>query len=457
MTDQTPLTQVAETKLSTPPQPQDPGAVPNKTSDSFLKARAILRGQAATPAEMLQIAKGLKQEMRFGLARRLLTRASNHENIESDKALKETIVQQLALCSYKDEELPLDDRLDRALKRLEKVADFKTTTNQETLGLLGSIHKRKFEVDTQRKNLERSLHYYMRGYKLGPQGDQGYTGINAAFVLDFLASLEEEELEENQASPTAENRRKEAQEIRKDIVEKVGALIVDPQHEWVADQWWYYATMAEAHFGLKNYDKAVEWITNGRAAAKKVYEWELESCARQLATIARLQLGRDLKNTALDGTPAWNALENAFGTDAVPRTAFAGKIGLALSGGGFRASLYHLGVLAKLAELDVLRNVEVLSCVSGGSIVGAHYYLKVRHLLQTRTESEIDRQTYISLISETIDEFVEGVKKNIRTRVAVNPLKNFRMFWSEEYSRTTRAAELFEKHLFSRVKDGKDS
>jgi len=116
----------------------------------------------------------------------LLTRASNHEDIESDKALKETIVQQLALCSYKDEELPLDDRLDRALKRLEKVADFKTTTNQETLGLLGSIHKRKFEVDTQRKNLERSLHYYMRGYKLGPQGDQGYTGINAA--LRYLAA-----------------------------------------------------------------------------------------------------------------------------------------------------------------------------------------------------------------------------------------------------------------------------
>ena len=29
-----------------------------------------------------------------------------------------------------------------------------------------------------------------------------------------------------------------------------------------------------------------------------------------------------------------------------------GKVGLALSGGGFRASLFHLGVLARLAELD---------------------------------------------------------------------------------------------------------
>jgi predicted acylesterase/phospholipase RssA len=40
------------------------------------------------------------------------------------------------------------------------------------------------------------------------------------------------------------------------------------------------------------------------------------------------------------------------------------KLGLALSGGGFRASLFHIGVLAALAEKDELKNVEVLSCVS---------------------------------------------------------------------------------------------
>ena len=61
-----------------------------------------------------------------------------------------------------------------------------------------------------------------------------------------------------------------------------------------------------------------------------------------------------------------------------------GKVGLALSGGGFRASFYHLGVLAQLAELDVLRHVEVLSCVSGGSIVGACYWLALRNRLMDR-------------------------------------------------------------------------
>ena len=45
-------------------------------------------------------------------------------------------------------------------------------------------------------------------------------------------------------------------------------------------------------------------------------------------------------------------------------------LGLALSGGGFRASFFHLGVLARMAELDLLRQVEVLSTVSGGAVIG---------------------------------------------------------------------------------------
>jgi predicted acylesterase/phospholipase RssA len=440
------------------PRPQDPGAIPERESECFLEAQKILRGQTATPQRMLELAVALQREMRFSYARRLLTRASNHESVNSDLDLREKIFQKLALSTYKDEDLPVDDRLDRALATLQKIAVFKTTTNQETLGLLGAIHKRKWEVDTQRKHLERSLDYYMRGYKVGVRTDQGYNGINAAFVLDLLASLEEGEAENSsESSPIVDERRKKAQEIRGDIDTQVSRLVEETDHQWVAAKWWYYATIAEANFGLRNYARAVEWINKGRAAVEKVYEWELETCARQLATIARLQLGRNLEDTDLESTPAWLALREAFGTDAVPRTAFAGKIGLALSGGGFRASLYHLGVLAKLAELDILRNVEVLSCVSGGSIVGAYYYLKVRQLLQNQTDSTITREDYLRLVHETIEEFVAGVKKNIRTRVALNPLKNFRMYWSEEYSRTTRAAELFEKHLYALVKDGQES
>jgi NTE family protein len=44
------------------------------------------------------------------------------------------------------------------------------------------------------------------------------------------------------------------------------------------------------------------------------------------------------------------------------------NIGLALSGGGFRASVFHLGVLARLADESLLEDVTALSTVSGGSL-----------------------------------------------------------------------------------------
>ena len=44
------------------------------------------------------------------------------------------------------------------------------------------------------------------------------------------------------------------------------------------------------------------------------------------------------------------------------------KIALALSGGGFRATVFHLGVLARLAHEKRLEEVKFLSTVSGGSL-----------------------------------------------------------------------------------------
>jgi NTE family protein len=49
------------------------------------------------------------------------------------------------------------------------------------------------------------------------------------------------------------------------------------------------------------------------------------------------------------------------------------RIGLALSGGGARAIAFHLGCLRALNELGILGNVQVLSTVSGGSVIGALY------------------------------------------------------------------------------------
>jgi hypothetical protein len=51
------------------------------------------------------------------------------------------------------------------------------------------------------------------------------------------------------------------------------------------------------------------------------------------------------------------------------------KIGLALSGGGFRASLYHLGLVRFLRDAGILSRVTHITSVSGGSVLAAHLVL----------------------------------------------------------------------------------
>ena len=51
------------------------------------------------------------------------------------------------------------------------------------------------------------------------------------------------------------------------------------------------------------------------------------------------------------------------------------RVALALSGGGFRATLNHLGVVRFLRDAQILPNITHITTVSGGSVLGAHLAL----------------------------------------------------------------------------------
>jgi len=127
------------------------------------------------------------------------------------------------------------------------------------------------------------------------------------------------------------------------------------------------------------------------------------------------------------------------------------KVGLALAGGGFRASFFHLGVLRRLAELDVLRRVEVISTVSGGSIIGALYVLLLRER-RLKAPGRMTRADYVALVDELRDTLRAGIRKNLRNRLLVNPLELLRLTFSP-YSLGNRMARLYERHLFRDVVD----
>lgn len=420
-------------------------------SPEVAAAKDILRGRHTTADEVLALVGALKRQQQFGYARRILGRV--RPGVPGASPHRLTLAQQHALCTYKDPDLPTALKLGRARAILHDADDPARSTDPETLGIAGAIEKRSWEVDGQLQHLERSLGYYLRGSSLGIATDYGYTAINAAYVLDLLADQARREgLRAGHPSEVAQLRAEHALRIRREITGVLGSLIeADPG---LATRWWFLATLAEAHFGLGEYAEAARWLEQA-LRLPEVPPWEHESTARQLASLALLREDPRYTVEQLEGGDAWQTLRVLFG-DRVEalRSAFLGKVGLALSGGGFRASLFHVGVLARLAELDVLRHVEVISCVSGGSIIGAHYYLELRRLLQEKADAEIRREDYVALVQRVAREFLAGVQANIRTRVAAELGTNLRMIFQPNYSRTQRAGELYEKHLFSRVDDG---
>ena len=216
-------------------------------------------------------------------------------------------------------------------------------------------------------------------------------------------------------------------------------------------------TLAEAYFGLRKFEEAGVWLQSARKI-KNIPDWEFKSTAQQLSDLARL-LGFEGTRSAQDfeQSDAGRVLSAFLGeATAGLTTAYIGKVGLALSGGGFRASLFHIGVLARLAELDLLRHVEVLSCVSGGSILGAHYYLALRKLLRKTGDADIKQKDYIDLVRCVERTFLKGVQTNIRTRIAAEWITNLKMIFLG-YSRTQRLGELYEKKLYREIQDGEQN
>ncbi len=436
------------------------------------EASQILSGRAALPEAVLKLVGRLHAERQFGLARKLLERISAEPAVEANPKLRLRVAHKRALSTYKDPDLPTETRLELARTILQAVDDLATTTDQETLGQAGAIYKRLWEHTGRERHLQTALGYYLHGLHQGVRNDFGYTAINAAFILDVLADLEfPESPMQNQQDDTASARRSQAKAIRASIVETLVPLAQDPQEKWLNDTWWFLVSIGEAYWGLEEYASAERWLLKARELPS-VPDWELESTARQLADVYQMQqrfrarfarraaesadesgAGRVAPTNSIEY--ARNVLKSFLGhADEAVNSALRGKVGLALSGGGFRASLYHVGVLAKLAELDLLRHVEYLSCVSGGSILGAHYYLEVRKLLKSKADAEITRDDYVDIVKRLSHDFLKGVERNVRTRIAAEWWTNIRMMFWPDYSRTQRAGELYESEIYARIDDG---
>jgi predicted acylesterase/phospholipase RssA len=399
-------------------------------TDDATRARKFLAGERLKFAQANELWQRLKKQDQLSFARRVLERVRRVPNclidrVPADAATKNKLCREEALLTSKDVELNAATRHDFALEILKERFDLDDSHldgDGETLGIAGGICKRRWNDLGQLKDLIQAADFYERGAK-GDLGDDAYPHINAAFLDDLLAAAGDDPVK----------RRERARELRQRIVEKL------PK----SGTWWNAATRAEALFGLDRYGNAIEALKQVDEN-EKCEPWQLRTMAQQLAQLAHLREKRPLDVPEIR-TFFETLLPGA--ADAV-RSVIVGKVGLALSGGGFRASYYHLGVLACLAERDALRDVEVLSCVSGGSIVGACYWLKLRDRLLKL--EPLARDDYIQLVRDLIVHFQEAVQGNLRGQVQPSKSQVVWRFLQGEKGvlDPEKTADALEKHFY---------
>ena len=141
------------------------------------------------------------------------------------------------------------------------------------------------------------------------------------------------------------------------------------------------------------------------------------------------------------------AADNVSEASPAERAAVQGpRIGLALSGGGFRAAAFHLGVLKRLEELGVLPRIVALSTVSGGSITGALYALRC---------AQRDGAPGAYPVDTLIDEMRPFLLNNLRARALFSTparaLRTARSVVSRRISRIGLMVDELDAQLFQRA------
>lgn len=120
-------------------------------------------------------------------------------------------------------------------------------------------------------------------------------------------------------------------------------------------------------------------------------------------------------------------------------------LALCLSGGGFRATLFHCGALRRLNELGVLSQVATVSSVSGGSIANGMLAMQWAELKKSEKDGVFNE--FDALYRKPLHDFC---RRDLRTHVLfwdrANPL-NWIKLASSDYSVTDKLCDAYGRDL----------
>lgn len=232
-------------------------------------------------AELMQAAMAAREAENFARMRDILAGVRAVQGDNPDRF----VVQQLALATYKARDRDPHARLSEAREVL-RFLNPERSTDPETLGLWGAVHKRLSELPAagegeRREALEAAIRAYGRGFLLR---DDHYNGINYAFLLDVRAV--------SSAGDEAIADRVGARRARERVLAITEAMLAagieaEDEKQQKEQHYWVGVSGIEALFGLGR-----------RAAAREALKalvqllqpegWMVQTTEEQLDKLARL-------------------------------------------------------------------------------------------------------------------------------------------------------------------------
>lgn len=247
-----------------------PLTAPSRKAAEQLARAAVAAADAAPPASLAALMDGAqeaKAEKDFVTAKSLLKAARKIAPNDN------YVVQQLALVTYKSK-LPNEiQALEQALAILNELNPLHSN-NAETLGLWGAVHKRLFNLQKKRSDLDAAIFAYEKGYRL--LADY-YNGINWAFLLNMRASISEP-ADAIADFVLARRTRADVAAICKTRLD--GLKDADGTRE---ERYWLLATLAEAALGVGDEALSVDYLE--QAAQVAAGTWMADSTNEQLPAL----------------------------------------------------------------------------------------------------------------------------------------------------------------------------
>jgi hypothetical protein len=183
------------------------------------------------------------------------------------------IIQQLALATYKSKYPDAVQSLRNAKTILEELGP-DVSSDAETVGLWGAVHKRLWDLGKSTTDLDAAIRAYARGYFIR---NDTYNGINFAFLLNVRAARAD--------GDEAVADRVLARRVRREVLALCDALVTGGTLK-EDEKFWTNATKVEALLGLGR--KTESDALKQQIVATKPAPWMIKTMEDQLATLAAL-------------------------------------------------------------------------------------------------------------------------------------------------------------------------